>query len=373
MTSKDNSLVPNNNQILMYTSDDGEIKIEVIYQGETVWLTQQQMSNLFQTDQSGIARHIKSIYETGELISKTTMQKMHNAHSTKPVQYYNLDMIISVGYRVNSRRGTQFRMWATQKLRELIVKGFVMDDDRLANGGTNYFDELIERVRRIRTSEYNLYQKVRDIFSTSIDYDSGTEDAKTFYSTVQNKFHYAIHGRTAAELIVERMGSSKTNMGLTNWRGDVMTLKDALVAKNYLEELELKRLELLVEQFLSFAELRSIEHTPMYMKDWKEKLDAFIVLNEKPVLQHAGKVSHMEMESRVRKEYESYKERMLLDQALSEEEWNKLLIDATETMLPAAPDDEITEEISRAQYLAALKRTSRPQVDQDDEKNQTEE
>ena len=203
-------------------------------------------------------------------------------------------MIISIGYRVNSYRGTQFRIWATQRLKEYIVKGFVINDEQLADGYTAYFDELIERVRRIRLSEKNFYQKVTDIFATSMDYDKKTEFAHMFYASVQNKFHYAIHGHTAAELISERVNGNKLNLGLTNWKGEIITARDATIAKNYLGEMELKRLELLVDQFLSFAELRSVERVPMYMSNWITKLDEFLVLNEKKILHNLGKVKRKE-------------------------------------------------------------------------------
>ena len=226
---------------------------------------------------------------------------------------YNLDAIISVGYRINSLRGTQFRIWATQKLKEYIIKGFVMDDERLAEGRVKktYFEEWEERIRRIRTSEANFYQKVRDVFSTSADYNHKTDYAKLFYSTVQNKFHYAITGLTAAEIVSARINSQKENMGLTNWKGEIITREQARIAKNYLEELELKRLNLLVEQFLSFAELQSVEQRVMYMKDWIHKLDNFLVLNEKEILQNAGNVSHLEMEKKVREELEKHNKKRL--------------------------------------------------------------
>jgi hypothetical protein len=331
-------MAKNDNQILLYEVD-GEARVEVLYEGETVWLTQKQMSALFGSNQSSIARHIKNIYKSGELVKGSTMQKLHSAHATKPIQHYNLDMILSVGYRINSYRGTQFRIWATKQLREFVVKGFVMDDDRLKHGGSNYFDELTERVRHIRTSEVNFYKKVTAIFVTSIDYASSSEEAKTFYATVQNKFHYAIHGHTAAQLIVERVDSNKANLGLTTWTGKIVNKKNAVVAKNYLSDLELKRLELLVDQFLSFAELRSMEKLPMYMKDWVEKLDAFIRLNEKDVLTSAGKVSRKEMESKVRKELDSYRERVMAEKALEEDEFHRMLDDAMLNMLPPPADD----------------------------------
>jgi hypothetical protein len=303
----------NQSQILLYRAEDGKTQIQVKLQGETVWLTQAQMAELFQKNVRTINEHIKNIFKEGELEENSVIRNFRIAAADGKqydTNFYNLDVIISVGYRVKSHRGTQFRIWATQRLREYIVKGFVMDDQRLAGGVTNYFDELVERVRRIRTSEHNFYEKVRDIFATSIDYDPKTDYAQQFYATVQNKFHYAIHGHTAAELIAKRIDSGKEFMGLTSWSGKIITSKDAKIAKNYLEELELKRLELLVEQFLSFAELRSVERKPMYMNDWLNKLDEFLVLNEKEILQHAGKVSHKEMEAKVRAELEKYSRRL---------------------------------------------------------------
>jgi len=274
------------------------------------------MAELFQKDVRTISEHIRNIYQEGELERDPTIRNFRIVQTEgkrtvrRDVDFYNLDVIISVGYRVKSHRGTQFRIWATQRLREYIVKGFVMDDRRLAGGISNYFDELVERVRRIRASERNFYQKVRDVFVTSIDYDPKTDYAQQFYATVQNKFHYAIHGSTAAELIAKRINSSKQFMGLTAWSGEIITAKDAKIAKNYLGELELKRLELLVEQFLSFAELRSVEKIPMYMSDWLKKLDEFLILNEKEILKHAGKVSHKEMEAKVREELAKYNTRV---------------------------------------------------------------
>lgn len=304
----------NTGEILLYRTEGDRTEIQVTLQDETVWLSQAQMAELFQKSVPTINEHIKNIYDEDELDEKSTIRKSRIVQAekkrkvTRTIELYNLDVIISVGYRVKSHRGTQFRIWATQRLKEYLVKGFVMDDRRLAGGATNYFDELIERVRRIRTSECNFYEKVRDIFATSIDYDPKTDYARQFYATVQNKFHYAIHGRTAAELIAERVDSTKPFMGMTSWSGKIITRKDAEIAKNYLEELELKRLELLVEQFLSFAELRTIEKKPMYMTDWLKKLDAFLILNEKEILTHAGKVSHTEMEAKVRDELEKYNE-----------------------------------------------------------------
>ena len=232
------------NQILLYETADGETRLEVLYQDESVWLSQRDMAELLQVTTRNISSHINNIYAEGELAVDPTrkyffrVQNEGGRRVSREIAHYNLDMIISVGYRVNSYRGTQFRIWATRQLREFIVKGFVMDDDRLAHGGSNYFEELEQRIRNIRSSEYNFYRKVRDVFATSIDYQSGNPMAKKFFATVQNKFHYAIHEHTAAELILERVGSDKLNMGLTTWKRDTMSVQDAFVAKNYLEALE---------------------------------------------------------------------------------------------------------------------------------------
>ncbi len=335
----------NENQILLYETADGETRLEVLYQDESVWLSQRDMAELFQVTVQNIGLHISNIYETGELQPDPTrkyflqVRREGSRTVSRNVMHYNLDMIISVGYRVNSYRGTQFRIWATRQLREFIVKGFIMDDDRLAHGGSNYFEELEQRIRNIRSSEYNFYRKVRDIFATSIDYQSSNSVAKKFFGTVQNKFHYAIHGHTAAELILERVGSAKLNMGLTTWKRDTMTLRDAYIAKNYLEAIELKRLNLLVEQFLAYAELQVVDMRPMYMADWVEKLDQFIGdLNEMPLLQNAGKVSRDAMKVRVRNEYEAYRDRLMLEDKLSEEDFARRLQDAGNEMLPPADD-----------------------------------
>lgn len=297
-----------NNQLLLYQTEDGGTKLQVSVKDGNVWLTQAQMAELFQRERSVISRHIKELYNTRELDEEVTCAK--NTHVASGHTYttasYNLSMILAVGFRVKSHRGIQFRTWARQQLGEYLVKGFVINDQRLSEGETNYFDELVERVRRIRASEKNFYEKVRDIFATAIDYDTRADFASAFFATVQNKFHYAIHGHTAAELIAERVDSTKPFMGMTNWQGEVITQQQAGVAKNYLESLELKRLELLVEQFLSFAELRSVEQVPMYMKNWQLKLDEFLVLNEKQILTTHGSVSHVDMENKVRTELHKY-------------------------------------------------------------------
>lgn len=305
-----------NNQIIIYNTEDGQTKIEVKLENETVWLSQAQMAELFQKDRKTITEHIQNVFKEGELVENSVCRKFqHTASDGKKYQvnFYDLDVIISVGYRVSSLRGTQFRIWATHKLREYIIKGFVMDDDRLANGrvAKGYFQEWEERIRRIRTSEANFYQKVRDVFATSADYNPKADYAQKFFATVQNKFHYAITGFTAAEIVSRRIDSSKINLGLTNWQGEIITRDQAEIAKNYLEDLELKRLNLLVEQFLSFAELQSVEQRIMYMRDWAQKLDDFLILNEKEILDSAGIVSRKEMEQKVRRELEKYNQKQL--------------------------------------------------------------
>lgn len=307
-----------NNQIIIYNTEDGQTKIEVKLTDETVWLSQKQMAELFDKDVRTISEHIKNVFFDGELEESSVIRKFRiTAVDGKmyDTNFYNLDVIISVGYRVSSLRGTQFRIWATQKLREYIIKGFVMDDDRLANGGVakGYFQEWEERIRRIRTSEANFYQKVKDVFATSVDYSPKADYAKQFFSIVQNKFHYAITGMTAAEIVSSRVDGTKENMGLTNWKGEIITRDQAEIAKNYLQELELRRLNLLVEQFLSFAELQSVEQRVMYMKDWVQKLDGILISNDKNVLVDAGNVSHKEMETKVREELARFNQKLLSD------------------------------------------------------------
>lgn len=318
-------------QLLMYRNEDGGVEVQVLLEPgqETVWLTQAQMAELFQVDRTVITKHISNIIEAGELDEEANVQRLHIKNKTvRPTKIYNLDMILAVGYRVNTHRGVQFRVWATKVLGEFIVKGYVMDNERLANGPKNYFEELLERVRSIRTSEANFYEKVKSIFSTSMDYSGGTEVAREFFATIQNKFHYAIHGRTAAELKYDRADSAKENMGLTVWKGEVITAQDAQVAKNYLTALEVKRLELLVEQFLSFAELQAVEQRPMYMSDWHRKLNQFLTLNDKQILAGKGQVSADAATDKVRAELAAYKNRLnkpIPDDSLSKEDMIKAL------------------------------------------------
>jgi len=308
-----------NNQIIIYSTEDGEMKLEVKLENETVWLSQKQMAELFNCSTDNISLHLKNVYFEGELNENLTTEESSvvqiegNRKILRSVKLYNLDAIISVGYRINSLRGTQFRIWATQKLREYIVKGFVFDDERLSDGRVkrSYFQELEERIRKIRTSEANFYQKVKDIFATSVDYDSRTDYAKKFFAMVQNKFHYAITGLTASEIVANRIDSNKENMGLTNWSGEIITREQAEVAKNYLEELELRRLNLLIEQFLSYAELQSVEERLMYMKDWINELNNFLTFNKKNILTNAGSVSRENIEEKVRLELAKYNQKKL--------------------------------------------------------------
>jgi hypothetical protein len=308
-----------NNQIIIYSSESGETKIEVKLENETLWLSQKQMAELFGKDTRTINEHINNIFSEGELEEKSTIRKFRIVQKegkreiSREIDFYNLDMIISVGYRVNSIQGTKFRIWATSKLKEYIIKGFVMDDDRLSDGrvARPYFTELEERIRKIRTSEANFYQKIKDIFATSVDYSPKVDYAKQFFAMVQNKFHYAITGLTAAEIVWNRIDSNKENMGLTNFNGEIVTRDQAEVAKNYLAELELRRLNLLTEQFLSYAELQSVEERLMYMKDWVEKLDKFLIFNERKILNNAGSVSRDDMEEKVREELIKYNQKLL--------------------------------------------------------------
>ncbi len=306
-------------EIILYQTENGQTKIEVILDNETVWLNQYQMEELFQTDRTSILRHIKNIYKTGELEEKSTCAKIAqvreegNRNVRREILYYNLDVIISVGYRVNSHRGTQFRIWATQQLKEYLIKGFVLDDERLKSGNQmNYFDELLERIRDIRSSEKIFYQKVKDIYTTSIDYDSYADLSKDFYATVQNKLHWAVHQHTAAELIKIRVSAKKQNMGLTSWTGEKIRKADVTIAKNYLTEDELKQLNLLVEQYLAFAEAQAQAKKPMYMKDWIKKLNDILTINEREILEHAGKVQKKLADEIAAGEYEKYKEKRKL-------------------------------------------------------------
>ncbi|HQU32545.1 MAG: virulence RhuM family protein [Planctomycetia bacterium] len=300
----------NKSQIILYQTDDGQTKLQVKIEDETVWLTQDQMAELFEKSKSTINEHIKNIYEEKELDEVPTMRKFGiSEFSTKPTNYYNLDVIISVGYRVKSVRGTQFRIWATQRLKEYIIKGFALDDERLKQGGqrARYFEELLQRIRDIRSSERNFYQKVTDIYATSIDYRKDDKQTTEFFATVQNKMHYAVHGHTAAEIIARRADSTKPLMGLTNFKGNYITTQDIKIAKNYLNEEELKRLNLIVSMYLDFAELQATNGRLMKMADWVEKLDQFLKLSERELLTNAGSVSAEQAAKKADDEFEKYR------------------------------------------------------------------
>ena len=288
-----------NSEIILYQTEDGITKIDFRLENETVWLTQKLMAELFQTSPQNITIHLKNIFEEGELEEISTckdflqVQKEGNRLVERNQKFYNLDAIISVGYRVKSHVATKFRIWATPRLKEYIVKGFTMDDERLkAAGQIRYFDELVERIRDIRSSERIFYQKVKDIFTLSIDYDAKTSRAKDFFATIQNKLHWAIHQHTAAELIAQRAFATAKNMGLSSWQGSKIRKTDVGIAKNYLSEAELSQLNLLVEQFLTFVENQARQKKAMYMSDWIRKLDGILTINENEILEHAGKISH---------------------------------------------------------------------------------
>lgn len=300
-------------QFLLYQTPNGDSQIEVKLQNDTVWLSLDQMAELFQRNKSTISRHVKNVLEDGELEKKSVVAFFATTASdskTYSVAYYNLDMIISVGYRVHSYRGVQFRIWATKVLKEYIVKGFAMNDDLLKRaGGGNYFDELLARIRDIRSSEKVFYRKVLEIYALSIDYDPRVEMTQKFFKTVQNKMHYSVHGHTAAEIIYERADAQKDFMGLTTWAGAMPTKPEAEIAKNYLTHEEVKSLNRIVSLYLDFAEMQAEEHRPMYMKDWINILDDFLRISRKDILTHAGKVSAKLAKEKADNEYDKFKER----------------------------------------------------------------
>jgi hypothetical protein len=297
-------------QIVIFKTEDEKISVDVRFDEESAWLTIDDMANLFEKSRSTINEHILNVYSEGELDEKTSKRKIGNSDfSTKPTNYYNLDIIISVGYRVKSLRGTQFRQWATARLNEYIRKGFTLDDERLKNGGGRYFRELLQRVRDIRSSERNLWQQVTDIYTTSIDYNPKADITHDFFSTVQNKMHYAVHQQTAAEVIFNRVDNKKSMIGMTNFKGNYITKDDVQIAKNYLSELELQKLNLLTEGFLGYAELQALEKKPMTMNDWKIFLDKQLTILNKDILTGKGKISHERAIKKAEKEFEIYRAR----------------------------------------------------------------
>ena len=307
--------VDNCGEILIYQSEDGLTNIEVKIQDETVWLTQQQMADLFQTSRTNVVEHIAHIYEEFELDENSTCRKFRqvrkegNREVSREMSYYNLDMIISLGYRVKSRIATNFRRWATERLKEYMIKGFTMDDERLkGNGGGNYWKELLDRIRDIRSSEKVLYRQVLDLYATSVDYDPHSDESIKFFKIVQNKLHFAAHGHTAAEVIYERANADKPFMGLTSFLGELPSLKDIGIAKNYLNENELKVLNNLVSGYFDLAEINAIEHKPMYMEDYVRQLDSVLSSGNRKLLKGSGKVSHDQAMKKAKEEYRKYQE-----------------------------------------------------------------
>ena len=303
------------NEISIYEDKNGVTKINVKFEDEDIWISKYQLAELYKTTRQNIEKHIKNIYSDKELKEKSTcnfflqVQKEGNREVKRNIEHYNLDMIISIGFRVQSDVAIRFRIWATQKLHEYIQKGFAMDDDRLKNGGNRYFKELLQRIRDIRSSERNFYQQVTDIYATSIDYNPRSEITKKFFATVQNKLHYAVHENTAAELIYDRADNLKPYVGMTNFKGDYPTIDDVKIAKNYLSELELQRLNLLISQFLDFAELQALEQKSMKMNDWIQELDNQIIFNRRKVLEGNGRISHKDAIKKAEEEFEIYRDR----------------------------------------------------------------
>jgi hypothetical protein len=300
-----------NNKLIIYQTEDGKVKIETHLENETVWLNIDQIAELFQKSRSTINEHILNIYKEQELEKDETMRKIGiSDFSAKPTNFYNLDVIISVGYRVKSHRGVHFRKWATAVIKEYLIKGFAMNDEMLKEaGGGNYFDELLARIRDIRSSEKVFWRKILDVYSTSIDYDPTIEQSILFFKTIQNKMHWATHGETAAETIYKRVNSSKKHIGLTNFKGKKPTKKEIEIAKNYLSEEELNILNRMVTAYLEIAEIQALDRTPMYMADWIKRLDAFLKMTDKNILQNSGTISHQKAIEKAHAEYEIYKDK----------------------------------------------------------------
>ena len=305
----------NDNNLMIYQDENGITKVSVRFSNEDIWVTQQQLAEVYDTTQQNISQHIDGIYKDGELVQEATNKKFllvrteGNRQVRRNIDHYNLDMIIAIGYRVQSQIATRFRIWATERLHEYIQKGFTMDDDRLKNGGSRYFRELLQRIRDIRSSERNFYQQVTDIYATATDYDPRSDLTKAFFATVQNKLHYAVHEHTAAEIVYDRVNRKKPFVGMTNFKGNYITKDDVKIAKNYLSEIELQRLNLLVSQFLDFAELQALEQIPMTMQNWIDALDNQIVSNRRKLLEGKGRISHKQAVEKAEKEFEIYRAR----------------------------------------------------------------
>ena len=312
---------------LLYQTNDGQTRLEVRLENETVWLSQNQMAVLFQTSIPNVSMHIRNVFAEGELQPGAVVKEFLTTAAdgkNNQTKFYNLDVIISVGYRVKSHRGTQFRIWATQRLREYIVKGFSLDDQRLKRaGGGNYFEELLARIRDIRSSEKVFWRKVLEIYATSIDYDPGEEASQVFFATVQNKMHWAAHGQTAAEVVHGRVDAGKQNLGMTTWLGGKPTKEDAAIAKNYLRAEEPEALNRIVTAYLEFAELRALNRRPMYMQDWIAKLEDFLRLSGREILTHAGKISHEQALRKAEREFEKFRVRELAQPSQVEKDFDE--------------------------------------------------
>ena len=313
-------------EFLFYQTEDGRIRLQVRLEDETVWLTQKLMAELFQKDVRTINEHIRNIFEERELSPDSVIREFRiTAADGKgyDTQHYNLDVIISVGYRVKSPRGTQFRIWATQRLREFIVKGFAMDDERLKQrGGGNYFEELLARIRDIRSSEKEFWRKVLEIYATSIDYDASAEASQQFFATVQNKMHWAAHGKTAAEVIYARVDATKPQVGMTNWVGTKPSKAESIIAKNYLSPEELNALNRIVTAYLELAEVQALNRQPMYMRDWIAKLDSFLRLSGRYILKHAGNISHEQAARKAELEFEKFHQAQLTQPSQVEKDFD---------------------------------------------------
>ncbi len=301
-----------NSKLLIYVTTDGKIKLDVSLENETVWLTQAQMAELFGKSRSTISEHIKNVFDEGELEEKSNVGKTEIANSDKPVKIYSLDVVISVGYRVKSLEGVRFRRWATERIKEYIIKGYTLDDNRLKNlGGGKYFYELLNRIKDIRSSEKVLYRQVLDLYSTAIDYDPKSEETKKFFKIVQNKFHYAAHGHTASEVIYSRVNADKPFMGLTTFEGELPSIKDIEIAKNYLTEEELLMLNNLVSGYFDFAEFQAMKHKPMRMQDYLNQLDKILMSVDANILNNAGNISHQKAMEKAKREYDKYQTKEL--------------------------------------------------------------
>jgi hypothetical protein len=309
---------PTNSSFVLYQDDNGVTNVNVRFDDQEVWLFQQQIALLFDTTQQNISQHINAVIEEGELSKEAThknfllVRQEGNRSVKRQIEHYNLDMIIAVGYRVKSQVATRFRQWATQRLHEYIQKGFTLDDERLKGNGNRYFRELLQRIRDIRSSERNLYQQVTDIYSTAVDYDPRADLTRQFFATVQNKMHFAAHQHTAAEVVYKRVDSEKPMVGMTNFKGNYITRDDVKIAKNYLSEKELQVLNLLVSQYLDYAELQAIEQIPMTMQQWIEQLDRILAAGNRPLLQNSGTISHEKAVKKAIREFEIYRQKELL-------------------------------------------------------------